>query len=468
MASTPTFHCSVTPYFRNPHHHHHHHHLSLPTSTLLSLPPTKPRNLKITICQTTAKQNAETESKRGIGGGGDLRVMFAAGGTGGHIYPAVAIADELRVKNPNTQILFIGNPNGMEGAAVTSAGYDFAAVAASPLARPLLSPQNIFLFPYRLIKSLIESLRRLRDFDPQIVIGTGGYVSFPICFAAAIKGLKLVIQEQNSVPGIANWVLSLFADKVFVAFDATVECFPRKNCVVCGNPVRLSLKKSVSKVVARENFFPRSGAKMRDLEANVLLVLGGSLGANAINIALLNLYYLMLMEYKNLFIIWQTGLKAFDEMESLVKNHPRLILTPFLHSMDLAYAAADLIVSRAGAMTCYEILATGKPSILIPSPNVAEGHQFKNASLMADLAGSRVITEDELDSTTLGTAIEEILGNESLMAEMSEKALKATKPNASAAIVEHILSLVNFSAEKGGTPSVAPHRGNPGNQSEEP
>lgn len=260
--------------------------------------------------------------------------------------------------------------------------------------------------------------------------------------SAALQRIKLVIQEQNSVPGIANWVLSFFAHKVFVAFDSTIECFPRKDkCVACGNPVRLSLRTYVSKVVARLNFFPRL-KKEDEANARVVLVLGGSLGANAVNIAMLNLYYQMLMEKHNLFIIWQTGVEAFNEMESLVRNHPRLLLTPFLHSMDLAYAAADLIVSRAGAMTCYEILATGKPSILIPSPNVAEGHQFKNASLMAKLADSRIITEDELDSITLETTIEEILGNEALMAEMSERALKAAKPGASADIAQHILSLV--------------------------
>ncbi|KAG5536140.1 hypothetical protein RHGRI_023806 [Rhododendron griersonianum] len=393
MAPT-IFQSSFTPKFPNPQNH-----FSLPTSGALTLPPIKP-----TIICSAFANNAET-------GGGDLRVIFAAGGTGGHIFPAVAIADELKTRNPQTQILFIGNPKGMERTAVPSAGYEFAALATTPLTRPLFSPQNLFLLPYRLTKSLIQSWRQLHRFNPQIVVGTGGYVSFPVCFvAAALKGVKLVIQEQNSVPGITNWVLSLFADKVFVAFDLTRECFPRKDCVVvCGNPVRLSLRKQVSKVVARMHFFPRWVVEMGESDAMVVLVLGGSLGANTINIALWNLYYQMLMRRKNLFIIWQTGVEAFDEMESLVKSHSHLVLTPFLHSMDLAYAAADLVVSRAGAMTCYEILATGKPSILIPSPNVAEGHQLKNASLLADLAGSRVITEDELDSTTLGTAIEEIL-----------------------------------------------------------
>lgn len=176
---------------------------------------------------------------------------------------------------------------------------------------------------------MVASYKKLIDFKPHIVIGIGGYVSFPICLAAKlISGVKLAIQEQNSVPGFANWVLSHFADVVFVILNSTVECFPRKKkCLVCGNPVRLALRQYVPKAVARLHFFPRSG-KGEDLETKVLLILGGSLGANAINIAVLNLYYLMLLENKNLYIIWQTGVKTFDEMDSLVKNHPNLHLTP--------------------------------------------------------------------------------------------------------------------------------------------
>lgn len=155
-------------------------------------------------------------------------------------------------------------------------------------------------------------------------------MSFPVGIAAVLKRVNLVIQEQNAVPGLANWALSFLADVVFVAFNSTIDCFPNGKCVVCGNPVRLSLRKNVSKEVAREQFFPKSGetGEVVDKAAKVLLVLGGSLGANAINIALLNLYYQMLLEKEDLFIIWQTGVEAYNEMESLVKNHPRLLLKP--------------------------------------------------------------------------------------------------------------------------------------------
>ncbi|KAF8022544.1 hypothetical protein BT93_F0150 [Corymbia citriodora subsp. variegata] len=398
--------------------------------------PATPRSIQL-LCRLSA------ESSDGSTSTSDLRVAFAAGGTGGRILPALAIADELRIMKPGIRVLFFGTPKSMESTVVAAAGYDFASIPATPLYRPVFSPRNVLL-PYRLLKSLICSYRRLEEFDPDIVVGTGGYVSFPVCLAAVLKGIRLVIQEQNAVPSLANWILAHFADVVFVAFNSTVDSFPRHKCVVCGNPVRLALKRAVSKVEAKLHFFPKVES-VDDSGVKVILVLGGSFGAYTINIALLNLYYQMLMENENLFIIWQTGVESFNEMESLVKNHPRLLMRPFLRSMDMAYAASDLIVSRAGAMTCSEILATGKPSILIPSPNVDEGHQFKNASLMADLAGTRIITEDEVDSTTLKVAIEEMLGDENQLAVMSERALKAAKPEASAEISERILSLVNSS-----------------------
>ncbi|KAJ4826516.1 hypothetical protein Tsubulata_023958 [Turnera subulata] len=438
-------------------HPHHHLYLSSPHSTSLPLLPcypsclsfpSKTRSLKILCCisikpssidlHTTALPEQQPSTK--------LRVVFAAGGTGGHIIPAVAIADELKTSRPTAEILFVGTRNSMESASVPSAGYSFTSIPPVKLFRPLISLQNLSL-PFHLIQSTIHSFKILRDFEPDVVIGTGGYVSFPTCLAALLRGIKVVIQEQNSVPGIANYILYYFAEVVFVAYNSTVEGFPKNKhskCVVSGNPVRLSLRRFVSKAVARSEFFPRSSGE----DAKVILVLGGSLGANTINIALLNLYSQMLAEHENWYIIWQTGVQAFDEMESLVRSHPRLILKQFLQPMDLAYAAADLVVSRAGAMTCSEILATGKPAILIPSPDIAEGQQVKNASLLADVAGSTIITEDELDSTTLGTSIEEILGNEALIAEMSERALKAAKPDASEEIVRHVISVVESSALK--------------------
>ncbi|KAK4350072.1 hypothetical protein RND71_029385 [Anisodus tanguticus] len=366
------------------------------------------RNLKISNCISLNKSNNQTKNASLSADETDnLRIILAAGGTGGHIYPAIAITDDLKTLNPNAQLLFIGLPTGME----STAGFQI-----------------------------------LKSFKPDIVIGTGGFVSFPIRLAAGLRGIKLTIQEHSSVPGIANRVLSLFAYKVFVAFNSTVDCFWQKSkCVVCGNPVRLSLRQYASKAVGRRHFF--SNAVVGKGDGKVVLILGGSLGANALNVAILHLYSEMLNERKDLFLIWQTGVLAFDEMESLVKFHPQLYIAPFLHWMDLAYAAADLIVSRAGAMTCSEILAAGKPCILIPSPNVAEGHQFHNACLMA---GSRLCMNYCIGPPDAPPSCNGVFAdNEGLTTEMSERALKIAKPDASVEIAKHILSLVNFSSTQG-------------------
>ncbi|KAG0458243.1 hypothetical protein HPP92_023078 [Vanilla planifolia] len=371
-----------------------------------------------------------------------LRFLFTGGGSGGHIYPAIAVADEIRNLSPNAKFLYVGTSSGLESNVVPSAGYDLVTVPASRLVRPLLSPQN-FLVPFRLIRAIAAAWLILRQFRPHVVVGTGGFVSAPVYLAAAISGIKIAIQEQNVFPGVSNKIVSAIAAKIFLAFDACLKHFPKEKCLVYGNPVRLSLRRNVSKAVARSHFFP-DALKCGNEKAQVVLVLGGSQGASTISVAVLNMYYDMLLKNKNRYIIWQTGQEGFSKMESLVKSHPRLLLTPFLNAMDLAYAAADVVVSRAGAMTCTEILITGKPAILIPSPYVAEDHQTNNACIMVDVAGSKILTEDELDSTSLAAVVEELLGDENLMRAISEKALKAALPNAATNIAESILSLVNI------------------------
>ncbi|KAG7586935.1 Glycosyl transferase family 28 C-terminal [Arabidopsis thaliana x Arabidopsis arenosa] len=374
-----------------------------------------------------------------------LRVVISAGGTAGHISSALAIGDELKSADPLARILFIGFPNSMESTTVPSAGFEFSAISTvgSSSFRPFLCFTSFLKFPLRLIQSTFESYKILRKFKPQIVVGTGGHASFPVCFAAVISRTKLVIQEQDSIPGTTNWILSFFADTIFAPFNCTVTNLPKRvagKCVVYGNPIRQALRRYSSKGAARVSFFGQWAGAVS--EAKVVLLLGGSLGANAINIALLNCYSQLLSEHENWFFVWQTGVEAFDEMDSLVRSHPRLFLSPFLRSIGVAYAAADLVISRAGAMTCSEIMALGKPSILIPSPHSDEGDQVRNASLMADIVGSKLITEEELDTITLRAAMEDILGNEELMMEMSERAFKAAKPDAASDVAKHIISII--------------------------
>lgn len=291
---------------------------SLPHTTLHH------RNLAIFCCLSLKQPHDQTD---GADQNDNLRVVFAAGSTGGHIYPAVAIAEELKIMNPTCEIFFFGATNSVESSVVSSAGYNFTSVPSVTLAQPLISLQNLLL-PCYLVKSLVQCSLKLRDFKPHVVVGTGGLVSLPVCVAAKLLGMKLVIQEQNLVPVAENSILALLADVIFVAFNSTIDSFPRNKCVVCGNPVRLSLRKQVSKVAAMSHFFTGHENTGDSNKAKVLLVLGGSFGANAINIAMLNLYYQMLRRNDSLYIIWQTGIETYDEMESLVKIHPRLYLRP--------------------------------------------------------------------------------------------------------------------------------------------
>uniref|UniRef100_A0A0E0JJJ0 Glycosyl transferase family 28 C-terminal domain-containing protein n=1 Tax=Oryza punctata TaxID=4537 RepID=A0A0E0JJJ0_ORYPU len=353
-----------------------------------------------------------------------LRVAFACGGAGGHVYAAIALADELHASLPSSTSLFLGAPApSLESDAAASAPYPFAPI------------------PRCLPHAVLDAALHLRRFRPHVLVATGGAPALPACLAALLLGLPFVIQDQDAGPAPATRLLAPLARRIFLGFNAPVRLLPKRKCAVYGNPVRMSIRKCrISKADAMASFFPRMGPV-----GEVLLVLGGTEGSPEINVALLNMYYEMLRERKNRYIIWQTGPEGFCEMESLVRSHRRLLLTPFLHELDKAYAAADVVVSRAGSMSCTEVLVTGKPSILIPLPTMVDDHQTKNAYIMADVMGAKVITEDELDSSSLRSIIDEVFGDEKLMSDMSQKALSAARPNASTDIIRHICSLVGSS-----------------------
>ncbi|TVT98292.1 hypothetical protein EJB05_56424, partial [Eragrostis curvula] len=354
-----------------------------------------------------------------------LRVAFACGAPGGRVYSAIALADELHASLPGSRSLILGAPApSLESTAAAAASYPFAPV------------------PRCLPRAVLAAAVHLRRFDPHVLVATGGSASLPACLAALLLGLPFVIQDQDASPAPATRILAPLALRVFLAFNAPVRQLPKRKCAVYGNPVRMSIRKCrVSKAEALARFFPRA-ALLPEEEAQVVLVIGGAEGSPEMNVAVLNMYYEMLRTRKNRYIIWQTGTESFSEMESLVKGHRRLFLTPFLHELEIAYAAADVVVSRAGAMTCTEILVTGKPSILIPLPTVVDDHQTKNAYIMADVMGAKVITEDELDSSSLTSTIDEVFSDEQLMADMSQKAITASRPNSSTDIIRHICTLI--------------------------
>jgi len=316
---------------------------------------------------------------------GSYRFILSGGGTGGHIYPAVAIANEIRKRHPDAGILFVGARDRMEMEKVPQAGYEIKGLWISGLQRKL-SLRNL-MFPVKLISSLIDASKIVRRFKPHVVIGTGGFASGPLLQMAARKGIPCVIQEQNSYAGITNKLLAPKAARICVAYDGMERFFPAEKIVKTGNPVRSDLIKELDN---RREAFEYFGL---DPERPTLLVLGGSLGARRINeliVAELGFFSGLGMQ-----LIWQCGklyYSSYNEYNSAtVKVHE------FLNRMDYAYAVADIIISRAGAGTVSELCLAGKPVILIPSPHVAEDHQTRNAEALAGRDAALMLAEKELE-----------------------------------------------------------------------
>ena len=361
-----------------------------------------------------------------------IRVLLAAGGTGGHVYPAIAIADAVKSLSSESDVLFVGTRDRMEWQAVPDAGYDIKSVWISGFHRRL-TPQNL-LFPVKLAVSLIQSFSILKRFKPDVVVACGGFAAGPIGWVAAKLGFPIAIQEQNSYPGVTNRLLAKHASKIFTAFKAAEQYLPKDKIELTGNPVRSSLSVS-DKKEALENygFSPKKP---------VLLILGGSGGALAINEAIKSQLDLLLNDY-GLQVIWQTGQKYYDDLSNAIEleKYPNLRLMGYIDDMPAAYGAATLVLTRAGASTCSELMTIGKPSVLVPSPNVAGDHQTKNASAMVDEGASLLIPEDELESALMNQ-IPNLLDDDEKLDKMSEAALKLARPDASVTIAEQLFKLV--------------------------
>lgn len=361
-----------------------------------------------------------------------IRVLLAAGGTGGHVYPAIAIADAVKSMSSESDVLFVGTRDRMEWQTVPDAGYDIKSVWISGFHRRL-TPQNL-LFPVKLAVSLIQSFSILKRFKPDVVVACGGFAAGPIGWVAAKLGFPIAIQEQNSYPGVTNRLLAKHASKIFTAFKAAEQYLPKDKIELTGNPVRSSLSVS-DKKEALENYGFRP-------KKPVLLILGGSGGALAINEAIKSQLDLLLNDY-GLQVIWQTGKKYYDDLSNAIDlgKYPNLRLMGYIDDMPAAYGAATLVLTRAGASTCSELMTIGKPSVLVPSPNVAGDHQTKNASAMVDEGASLLIPEDELKSA-LENQIPNLLDDDEKLDKMSEAALKLARPDASVTIAEQLFKLV--------------------------
>ena len=361
------------------------------------------------------------------------KFIISGGGTGGHIFPAIAIANELKVNYPDSEILFVGAKGKMEMKKVPEAGYKIKGLEIVGLQRRL-TIKNL-LFPFKLLKSLSDAKKIIKEFNPDIVIGVGGYASGPTLRVAGKLGIPTLIQEQNSYAGLTNKLLAKNARKICVAYDGMDVFFPKKKIVFTGNPVRNDiLNTTAKKAIAITHFGLNPNLK-------TILIIGGSLGARTINESIKD--KLTQIKACNVQLLWQTGSYYYSAMKSAVDGEACSNVFPqeFINKMDFAYAVSDVIISRAGALSVSELCIVGKPAILVPSPNVSEDHQTKNAKSLVDKKAA--IHVNDVDShTKLVELALELVDNESFCNELSTNIKKLAKPNAAKEIVLEIKKLI--------------------------
>lgn len=360
----------------------------------------------------------------------NLKFILSGGGTGGHIYPAIAIANELKAQFPTCEILFVGAKDKMEMQKVPQAGFKIIGLWIAGLQRKL-TLQNV-LFPLKLASSLWKSRQIIKSFQPDVVIGTGGFASGPLLKAASMMGIPTVIQEQNSFPGITNKWLSKNASTICVAYENLESFFPKNKIKLTGNPVRQDLISIEDNKLDAITYF--------NLDANkkTLLVLGGSLGARKINQLIANELDFILAQ--NLQLIWQCGKLYFEEYSRFNETN-NVHVVSFIDRMDLVYAAADVIISRSGASSVSELCLVGKPVIFIPSPNVAEDHQTKNAKAIVEKKGAILLKEANLDSQFKNVFLS-LLSNKKEQIELAVNIKKMAKPLATSDIIKEIIKLL--------------------------
>ncbi len=361
------------------------------------------------------------------------RVILSGGGTGGHIFPALSIANEICKRNPGCEILFVGALGRMEMEKIPAAGYKI--IGLPVMGFPRKPSLKIFKFFINLFKSARLARNIVKEFNPQIAIGVGGYASGPLLRAAAKNGVPTLIQEQNSYAGITNKMLSKKVKAICVAYDNMERYFPKEKIVFTGNPVRENLIQNIdNKKEAAEYFNLNETDK-------VILIIGGSLGARSINNSVLkNVDEIAKSDVK---VIWQTGAYYFENIQNELKeNKPEnLQIHKFITRMDLAYSIAGLVISRAGAGTISELCLVGKPTILIPSPNVSEDHQTKNAMALVEKNAALLVRDNEIDEKLFATAFD-VVNDEERCEKLAGEIKKLAKPNATKTIVDEVEKLV--------------------------
>ena len=362
-------------------------------------------------------------------------MLISAGGTGGHIFPAIATANKIKEIHPDVEFLFVGAEGKMEMQKVPAAGYPI--IGLPVMGFPRKPSLKLFKFIGALYKSMKRAQRIVRDFAPDVAAGFGGYASGPVLRVAAKRKIPFVIQEQNSYAGLTNRMLAKKANAICVAYDGMSKFFPAEKIVFTGNPVRATL---FADMVERKKACIALGL---DARRPVVFVTGGSLGARSVNdVVLANAKY---FENNGVQLLWQCGSLYFKELTNKLgfQVSESIHLTKFVDNMDYAYAAADVVVARAGASTISELSIVGKPTILIPSPNVAEDHQTHNAKALAD-KGAAILLPDSEAHDELIPYIDKMLNNNDMTRQMSEKIKTLARANADTMIANEILKLVKI------------------------
>ncbi len=363
-----------------------------------------------------------------------MKVIISGGGTGGHIYPAIAIADALKEAHQEIDILFVGANGRMEMEKVPQAGYKIMGLPIAGFQRRLTWKN--FVLPFKILASMRKASKIVRVFQPDVVVGVGGYASGPMLKAAQRAGIPTVLQEQNSYAGMTNKMLAKQASAICVAYDGMQRFFPKDKLVLTGNPVRRDIRATdLDQGEARKHFG-------LDPQKKTILIFGGSLGARTLNEAMKN-NLKWVEERSDVQIIWQVGKGNFNMYKACATAKLKHVhATPFLKEMDMAYAAADLVICRAGALTISELCIVGKPSILVPSPYVAEDHQTQNAMALVNQHAAQLIPDAEANESLLKEAYS-LIDSEKNLELLGEQIKKLGKPNA----VEKIIKVIEGASE---------------------
>lgn len=367
----------------------------------------------------------------------EIKILISGGGTGGHIFPAIAIADALRKAVPACKILFVGASGKMEMEKIPQAGYPIEALWISGFQRSF-SLKNLS-FPFKLISSMLKAHRIIRNFRPDVVVGVGGFASGPTLKVAASQDIPIVIQEQNSFPGVTNKLIARQADRICVAYDGLERWFPAEKIVKTGNPVRENVVNIMGKYDEAFEYFGLKKGKP------VLLIVGGSQGSLSINQSLV--HHLAAFAEKGLQLIWQTGKLFAEKAKSAIQinvpseDQQNFHVHDFITRMDLAYAAADIVISRAGAIAISELSAVGKPCILIPLPSAAEDHQTKNAQALADKQAA-ILLKDSDAAEQLGTIVADLANNNEKRQRLAQNIVQFAITGSADRIAGEIIKLI--------------------------